>query len=265
MRRFFGKYRGKVANNIDPLQLGRLQVQVPSIYGSDRLSWAMPCTPYAGSGEGLFLLPPIGANIWVEFELGDPDYPIWAGCFWGQTQNPAAPTALPPLKMLKTASITLKMDDTPGAGGVTLEVKPPAVVVPLKVVMNSTGIEINVNNISVLKLKLAEAELSVGETSKITLTPSTVEVAEGATNAQLTLTGIELNSPPAQLKLSTASGIELGVVPTTVKVSTAGFEATAASAKIQMSPALIELANVAANVKLSPVTVNVNNGALEVI
>lgn len=83
MKRYYGKYRGKVENNIDPMQLGRIQVSAPAVLGDGTLSWAMPCTPYAGSGVGFFAIPPVGANVWVEFEGGDPDYPIWAGCFWG--------------------------------------------------------------------------------------------------------------------------------------------------------------------------------------
>ena len=58
---FFGKYRGKVVNNLDPMQLGRVQVSVPAILGEGRMSWAMPCTPYAGSGVGFFAIPPVDA------------------------------------------------------------------------------------------------------------------------------------------------------------------------------------------------------------
>ena len=64
MTRFFGKYRGKVENDIDPMQLGRVQVSVPAVLGDSTLSWAMPCAPYGGSGVGLFTVPPNGANIW---------------------------------------------------------------------------------------------------------------------------------------------------------------------------------------------------------
>ncbi len=120
MRTFFGKYRGTVANNVDPLQLGRLQVQVPAVYGEGRLSWAMPCVPFAGPGVGLFLLPPNGANVWVEFEAGDPDYPIWSGCFWGQGEVPASP-AIEQMKVLKTELATITVNDLPGAGGIRIE------------------------------------------------------------------------------------------------------------------------------------------------
>ena len=81
MSRFYGKYRGTVEDNTDPLSLGRVRIRAPAVLG-DTVAWAMPCVPYAGSGVGLVLIPPNGANIWVEFEGGDPDLPIWSGCFW---------------------------------------------------------------------------------------------------------------------------------------------------------------------------------------
>src|ERR1700704_4306695 len=95
---FFGKYRGRVVGNRDPLNLGRIQVSVPAVLGDFRNNWALPCVPYAGKKVGLYLMPPVGANVWVEFEAGDPDYPIWAGCFWGVGEVPASP-AIPNMKV----------------------------------------------------------------------------------------------------------------------------------------------------------------------
>lgn len=137
--RFFGKYRGQVANNLDPLQLGRIQVTAPEVLGDGRLSWALPCVPFAGPGVGFFALPPIGANVWVEFEGGDPDFPIWSGCFWGPGQVPAKP-ATPVLAMIKTLGITIAMSDT--GLGLDIDVKPPAAPVPMKLVMGPAGIEL---------------------------------------------------------------------------------------------------------------------------
>lgn len=142
MAEFFGKYRGQVVNNIDPNRLGRVQVRVPAVLGDGRLSWALPCAPYAGSGVGFFAVPPIGANVWVEFEAGNPDAPIWSGCFWGDGEAPVS-NPVPFEKVFKTDSLTLKLDDTPGAGGFTLEVAAPAVAVPITISCTSSGIEIS--------------------------------------------------------------------------------------------------------------------------
>jgi type VI secretion system (T6SS) baseplate-like injector VgrG len=160
MSQYFGKYRGKVENNLDPMQLGRVQVSVPAVLGTGRLSWAMPCAPYAGPGVGFFAVPPVGANIWVEFEGGDTDYPIYSGCFWGVGEVPALP-AVPQMKVLKTDGITLTLSDLPGAGGFTLEVGPPVVPMPLKLVCNAAGIEIT-NGAASVKLSPVSVSLNNG-------------------------------------------------------------------------------------------------------
>lgn len=161
MTQYFGKYRGVVVNNLDPMQMGRLQVSVPAVLGDGRMSWAMPCVPYAGRGVGLFTIPPTDANVWVEFEGGDPDYPIWTGCFWGIGETPAMP-AIAENKVFKTDGVTLTLNDLPGAGGFTIEVSPPVVTTPLKLTFNASGIE-----------------LSNGGAS-VKLTPATVNINNGA-------------------------------------------------------------------------------------
>lgn len=160
MSTYFAKYRGKVENNIDPMQQGRVQVSVPAVLGDGTLSWAMPSVPYAGPGVGFFAVPPRGANIWVEFEGGNPDYPIWSGCFWGVGEVPALP-AIAEMKVLKTEGITLTLSDLPGAGGFTLEVGPPVVPMPLKLVFNAGGIEITNGGASV-KLSPVSVSLNNG-------------------------------------------------------------------------------------------------------
>lgn len=158
--RFYGKYRGKVASNVDPLQLGRVQVTCPEVLGDGRLSWALPAAPFAGPGVGFFALPPVGANVWVEFESGDPDYPIWAGCFWTVGQVPAKP-AVAQVAVLKTAGVTLELSDLPGAGGLKIDVGPPAVSVPVSVRLGVTGIELKYGKNSV-KLTAASVKINDG-------------------------------------------------------------------------------------------------------
>jgi len=110
--RFFGKYRGLVEDNIDPKNRGRLFVRVPAVMGEQRV-WAMPCVPYAGDQVGLFAMPKIGTGIWVEFEAGDPSYPIWVGCFWGDGHI-GAQDASPDIKFFKTDNVTIRIDDPSG-------------------------------------------------------------------------------------------------------------------------------------------------------
>jgi hypothetical protein len=161
MNRHYGKYRGKVENNVDPMMLGRIQVSAPAVLGDGTLSWATPCVPFAGNGVGLFMLPPVGASVWVEFEGGDPNYPIWSGCFWGTGEVPAQP-AIEQMKVFKTNGVTLTVNELPGAGGVTLEVNPPVVATPLKITLDASGITLTNN------------------AAKIVMTPASVSINDGA-------------------------------------------------------------------------------------
>lgn len=84
--RFYGKYRGLVVDNADPEKLGRVKVKVPSVLGSQVVTgWAMPCVPYGGdAGQGFLFIPEVGAGVWVEFEEGDLEFPIWVGTYWSK-------------------------------------------------------------------------------------------------------------------------------------------------------------------------------------
>jgi len=114
--RFYGKYRGIVANNSDPLSLGRLQAIVPEVLGESSSGWALPCAPFAGTGAGQFTIPPVGAGVWIEFEAGNVSRPIWAGCWWSTAEVPMdeqGVPAQPSTKILRSDfGLLLAMDDT---------------------------------------------------------------------------------------------------------------------------------------------------------
>ncbi len=85
-RRFYGKYRGFVVENADPENLGRLKLRVPSVLGNEVVTgWAMPCVPYGGdANQGMLFIPEVDAGVWMEFEEGDLEFPIWVGTFWSK-------------------------------------------------------------------------------------------------------------------------------------------------------------------------------------
>jgi hypothetical protein len=159
MKRYYGKYRGTVINNIDPEQRGRIMVVVPDVLGITPSSWAMPCVPIAGKQEGIFVVPQIGAGVWIEFEQGDPDYPIWVGGFWGAfAEVPPAALAPPPIPpgqnivIQSTLQHSLIISDAapipipapipapapPGTGGIVLRSPSGAIIV-----VNDAGIFIH--------------------------------------------------------------------------------------------------------------------------
>jgi hypothetical protein len=128
MPKFYGKYRGKVVQNTDPMQLGRILVNVPKVMGAAQ-NWAMPAVPFAGIQSGIYAVPPPLSNVWVEFEEGDSEKPIWSGGFWDTGTVPAMalapPQPIPHIIMQTTAQNTIHICDGPSpplaAGGILLK------------------------------------------------------------------------------------------------------------------------------------------------
>ena len=164
MTQFFGKYRGTVANNIDPMQMGRIQALVPDVTALLPTSWALPCVPMAGPQAGQFILPQVGAAVWIEFEQGNPDYPIWTGWFWGSAAEVpalalAAPPGLQPIVLQTIGQNTLMISDVPGpTGGILLK--------------SSTGAMISISTIGIT--------ISNGQGATIVLAGPTVTINQGA-------------------------------------------------------------------------------------
>ncbi|MGI9182857.1 MAG: phage baseplate assembly protein V [Longimicrobiaceae bacterium] len=140
---YFGKYRGTVLNNVDPMQRGRIQAAVPDVSNLVPTSWAMPCLPLAGPQMGIFMVPPVGAGVWIEFEQGDPDFPIWVGCFTGTAADVPGPArAVPPavsgITLQTTAQNGIAISDAPGPqGGIVIRSRTGATII-----VDDTGIYI---------------------------------------------------------------------------------------------------------------------------
>lgn len=161
---FYGKYRGIVADINDPLQIGRIRATVPDVMGEEESGWAMPSVPFGGNGMGFFALPKRDAGVWIEFEHGDPDYPIWSGCWFGSAAEmpPVLLTEPPnsPFKkvLLKTeGGHSILFDDKPGAGGITLETSSGQ-----KIVVSTTGIEIDNGQGASIKLTGPQVSINGG-------------------------------------------------------------------------------------------------------
>ena len=144
MDKLFGKYRATVLDNTAPMQMGRLMVQVADVSNVIPSSWAMPCLPFAGSQNGFYVTPAVGSGVWIEFEQGNPDYPIWVGCFWGSSDEvPSQALAATPdtqqVVMQTVEMNTFVISDMSGpTGGIILTSSTGAYIA-----INDTGITID--------------------------------------------------------------------------------------------------------------------------
>lgn len=150
-QRFHGKHRGTVTQNQDPNNLGRIKASVPSVFGDNESGWALPSVPYAGPNVGFFFIPPVGANVWIEFEGGNPLYPIWTGCFWNDGDLPASAKS-PNSKVINTGYGTIVIDDA----GQSFSYETTD---GLKILMDSTGITLS-NGSSTIKLSQASVSIN---------------------------------------------------------------------------------------------------------
>jgi uncharacterized protein involved in type VI secretion and phage assembly len=161
IRKFYGRYRGTVANNVDPKRLGRLQVVVPDVLGDESCVWAESATPLAGSNMGIFFVPDNNTGVWVEFQQGDPNYAIWTGGWRGSTSDEpdaasAAAPANPPIILQTRTQNQLIISSSPGEG-LTLQTSAgtqgPQIVITSTSIKLSTGqgatVELTGNSVNI--------------------------------------------------------------------------------------------------------------------
>jgi uncharacterized protein involved in type VI secretion and phage assembly len=143
-KRYYGKYRGTVVSNLDPMQMGRIQAIVPDVSTFIPTTWAMPCLAVTGMQTGMFTVPVLGSGVWIEFEQGDPDYPIWVGGFFGSAAEvPSMAKTTPPGVTAITLQTPLQngltISDVPGpTGGILIRAASGA-----SIAINDVGITIS--------------------------------------------------------------------------------------------------------------------------
>lgn len=200
-QRFYGKYRGLVVDNADPENLGRLKVRVPSVLGNEVVTgWATPCVPYGGAeNQGFLFIPEVDAGVWIEFEEGDLEFPVWVGTYWskpgGTTElpKPNDPDGTeqgsvqdpPTRKIIKTLKgHTIQLEDADGDEMVLLVEAVNGQVVTLNkdgikitdgsngntVTLDSSGIVIEDKNGNVITM----------DSSSVTVKSSSVKIGDGA-------------------------------------------------------------------------------------
>ncbi|SRR5579883_213888 len=155
---YYGKYRGQVTDNSDPLNLGRIRATVPRVLGVEQTGWALPAFIYGGASEqGLFAVPDVGAGVWIEFEGGDLSYPIWTGTWF--TNGDIPESAQPGKKVFKTkAGHKMVLDDDGGT------------------------LEITDSNGNTVSMDSSTVKVAAGNATKVVIDAQQIELVENSTH-----------------------------------------------------------------------------------
>jgi uncharacterized protein involved in type VI secretion and phage assembly len=113
-RRYYGKYRGFVADTDDPKRQGRLRLRIPSVLGDAVSSWAEAVLPFGGLADmGLLAIPEVDALVWVEFVEGDLSHPLWTGTAFVPASGGSPKLGDPNVRAFRTsAGQLLALEDT---------------------------------------------------------------------------------------------------------------------------------------------------------
>ena len=234
-RRFYGKYRGFVVNNADPAKLGRLTLRVPSLLGTEVVTgWASPCLPYGGdANQGFLFIPEVEAGVWVEFEEGDLEFPIWVGTFWckpdgeselpkpndpdgaeqGDVQDP------PTRKIIKTKKgHTIQFEDADGEEMVMISEAEHGHVIT----MNSDGVKIT-DGTNGHENTMDSEGISVTDganSHEVLLNGQGISIKDGTNQHKITLdsSGITVESQTGAKVQLTAAGVAVDAGPGIVEV-----------------------------------------------
>lgn len=175
---YFGKYRGIVSDVDDPNNQCRIRATVPAVLGEQTCGWALPAAPFAGDGHGMVLLPKVGSGVWIEFEAGQLDNPIWSGAWWASGQRP----------------------DPQGAG--------------VRVIVSETGHKVILDD-EANEVKIVHGDQTIAKT--ITLTASEIVITCGACEIKISNENISLNNGLIKVGLAGVSlvngAMSFGVPP----------------------------------------------------
>jgi phage baseplate assembly protein gpV len=185
-KKFYGVTVGKVINLLDPMLLGRVQVQLPFIDSLDLSPWARIAVPMAGIAHGTYFIPNIGDEVLVAFEHGDVNAPYVIGSLWNAMAPPPLPSPVPQIRMIRT----------PAGNQIVFTEVPPTITILTPsgqtIVMSSAGIQI-----------LSGANV-------INMTPDGVTIT-GTPNLNLTASGsINITAPNVTINGAAATNLQSG-------------------------------------------------------
>ena len=185
-KKFFGVTTGRVINQLDPLTLGRVQVQLPFIDAIDMSPWARVVTPMAGQLAGHYFIPNVGDDVLVAFEHGDVNVPYVIGSLWSVMAPPPMPSPMPQIRAIRTLT----------GNQIVLTEAPPSITIQTAptgpyqtIAMNPTGVQVATPTM---------VSIMVGTTT-VVVTPSAVNVQVGSTTLAVTPGAITMHAPTISL------------------------------------------------------------------
>lgn len=197
-RKFYGVTVGRVVNLLDPLTLGRVQLQLPMVDDVELSPWARVAVPMAGLMHGHYFIPNVGDEVLVAFENGELAAPYILGSLWTATAPPPLPSPVPQIRTIRTLvgnqivfteappTVTIQSGPTPPS---TIPA-PPTPAGPPTVILSPTGIQIlfglNVINMTPDGITITGTpSLNLVATASITLSAPNVTInGAAATNVQ---------------------------------------------------------------------------------
>jgi len=202
-KKYYGVTVGKVINPLDPMMLGRVQVQLPFIDSLDLSPWARIALPMAGMLHGTYFIPNLNDEVLVAFEHGDVNAPYIIGSLWNAMAPPPLQSPIPQIRAIRTLagnqivftevppSVTIQTAPTPPS----VLPSPPSPTGPYQTIMMSTaGIQI-MSPTPIQIMSPAGIQIVAG-TNIINLTPDGITIT-GTPNLNLAAAGTLNIAAPA--------------------------------------------------------------------
>ncbi len=180
-QKFYGVVTGTVINPIDPMGLGRVQVQLPFIDDLDLSPWARIAVPMAGPLHGTYCIPNFNDEVLVAFEQGNRDAPYIIGSLWNAMAPPPLPSPLAQTRMIRTLA----------GNQIMITEVPPSITIMTPtgqtILMSAAGIQVttgsNIFNMTPDGVTITGPVINLVGTGAINLkAPSVNIVSETATN-----------------------------------------------------------------------------------
>ena len=204
-KKYYGVTVGRVINLLDPMVLGRVQVQLPFIDSLDLSPWARIAVPMAGQLHGFYFIPNIGDEVLVAFEQGDVNVPYIIGSLWNATAPPPLPSPLPQIRAIRTLTGN-QIVFTEAPPSITVQTAPTApAALPTPPSPTGPHQTVSLNPAGIQMMTPIGVQIVVG-TNTIMVTPGEILISAPSVNlvasGTLSLTGATVNISGAAVNIN---------------------------------------------------------------